>query len=163
MKYFGNIVAPPTPTPTPKPTATPTTQPTATPTPNQRRPNSNRQQHQHPNQRLRRPQQYTTLNMTVYLDGIGNRGDNTNPTGSSLSNKTPQHTSISGGYLNVHNKQQLNCRWHRNLTYNATHGDYTGDVPISAGFPTGYYVIKVKTHTHLRKQIEQIQQYCRRK
>ena len=60
-KDFGNIVAPPTPTPTIKPTAaptaTPTPKPTATPTPG-----------------------VTTLNMTVSLDGIGNRGDNTNPT-----------------------------------------------------------------------------------
>ena len=131
---FGNIVAPPTPTPTPKPTATPTPNPTATPTPG-----------------------VTRMNMTISLDGIGNRGDNTNPTGSSLSNKTPIHTTIGADIYVYTTSNTLIASGTGMVTYDATAGDYTGDIPISQGFPTGYYVIKVKTHTHLRRQIDQIQ------
>lgn len=131
---FGNIVAPPTPTPTLNPTATPTPKPTATPTPG-----------------------VTRMNMTVSLDGIGNRGDNTNPTGSSLSNKTPLHTTIGADIYVYTTSNSLIASGTGTLTYSATAGNYTGDVPISQGFPTGFYVVKVKTHTHLRRQIDQIQ------
>jgi Mg-chelatase subunit ChlD len=131
---FGNIVAPPTPTPTQTPTPTPTPKPTATPTPSK-----------------------TSLNMTVYLDGIGSRGDNTNPTASSLSNKTPQHQSLNAELSIFTTSNNLIASGTGTLTYNTTVGAYTGDVPVQTGFPTGQYIIKVRTNTHLRKQIEQIQ------
>lgn len=127
-KDFGNTVAPPTPTPTVTPI------PTATPTPSN-----------------------TTLNMTVYLDGIGNRGDNTNPTASSLSNKNPQHKTINADISIFTTNNSLIASGTASLTYNQTVGAYSGDVPISTGFPTGYYIMKVRTNTHLTKQIEQIQ------
>ena len=95
--------------------------------------------------------------MTVSLDGIGSRGDNTNPTASSLSNKTPQHTTIGADISIYTTSNNLIASGTGTLTYNTTGGDYTGDVPVSEGFPTGFYVVKVKTHTHLRRQIEQIQ------
>jgi Mg-chelatase subunit ChlD len=131
-KDFGNVVAPPTPTPTQTPT--PTSTPTPTPTPS-----------------------ITTMNMTVYLDGIGNRGDNTNPTASSLSNKNPVHTTIGADIQIYTLNNQLIAGGTGSLTYSQTVGAYTGNVPISAGFPSGQYIIKVKTNAHLRKQIEQIQ------
>ncbi|HVA96989.1 MAG TPA: VWA domain-containing protein [Candidatus Acidoferrales bacterium] len=137
-KDFGNVIAPPTPTPTPtpKPTSTPTPKPTQTPTPTPA---------------------ITTMSMTVYLDGIGNRGDNTNPTESSLSNKNPKHTTIGADIQIFTLSNQQIAGGTGTLTYNQTNGDYTGNVPISAGFPTGQYIIKVKTNTHLRRQIQQIQ------
>jgi len=143
---FGNIVAPPTPTPTPHPTATPTPKPTATPIPTAT-----------PKPTATPTPGITRLNMTVSLDGIGNRGDNTNPTGNSLSNKNPQHHTINADISIFTTTNSLIASGTGMLTYNTTAGDYTGDVPISAGFPTGFYVIKVKTHTHLRRQIGQIQ------
>jgi len=135
---FGNIVAPPTPTPTPEPTATPTPtptpQPTATPTPS-----------------------ITTMNMTVFLDGIGDRGDNTNPTASSLSNKEPVHQTIDASITAYTTSNYLIASGTGTLTYNSSVGAYTGDIPISEGFPSGQYLIKVQTPYHLRKQITGVQ------
>jgi Mg-chelatase subunit ChlD len=150
---FGNIVAPPTPTPTPKPTATPTPKPTSTPTPTLTptptpKPTAVPTQTTVPN---------AAINMTVYLDGIGSRGDNTNPTASSLSNKNPQHQTI-GAQTQIYTlNNNLIASGTGTLIYNATLGAFTGDVPISAGFPSGQYLVKVKTDYHLRKQVDGIQ------
>jgi Mg-chelatase subunit ChlD len=155
---FGNIVAPPTPTPTPKPTATPTPKPTATPTPKPTAtPTPIPTATPTPIPTATPIPSKTKLNLTVYLDGIGNRGDNTNPNAYSLSNKNPQHTSISADIYMYTTSNNLIASGIGTLTYNATNGNYTGDVPISLGFPSGFYVIKIKTNTHLRRQIEQVQ------
>lgn len=98
-----------------------------------------------------------TMNMTVFLDGIGNRGDNANPTASSLSNKNPQQPAINADISVFTLSNQLIAKGPGVLTYNATLGAYTGDLPISSGFPTGQYTIKVKTSTHLSKQVTGIQ------
>jgi len=132
-KDFGNIFAPaPTPTNTPTPTPTPTLTPTPTPG-------------------------KTMMNMTVYLDDIGSRGDNRNPTESSFSNKNPQHPTIDVDISIFTLGNQLIASGPGTVMYNSAAGDYTGNVPISLGFPSGQYVIKVKADTHLRKQIEGIQ------
>jgi len=139
-KDFGNIVAPPTPTPTQTPTPTLAPRPTATPTPT-------------PTPQLSK----TTLNMTVYLDDIGNRGDNTDPTDNSFSNKNPKHTSIGAEIEVFTTSNNLIASGTGTLTYNSSEGAYTGDVPVGQGFPSGQYVMKVRTNNHLRKQIQQIQ------
>lgn len=138
---FGNIIAPPTPTltptptPTPTPTATPTPEPTPTPT----------------------TAPLTRMEMTVYLDGIGNRGDNTNPTASSDSNKNPVHQTIGAQTEIYTTTNTLIAGGTGTLTYNASLGAFTGDVPISAGFPSGQYIVKIKTDYHLRKQVDGVQ------
>ncbi|HSX08834.1 MAG TPA: VWA domain-containing protein [Candidatus Saccharimonadales bacterium] len=171
-KVFGNIIAPPTPTPTPRPTATPTPRPTATPIPTTTpkptatptpkptavpttKPTATPVPTAKPTATPTPGK--TTMNMTVSLDGIGNRGDNTNPTGNTLSNKQPQHRSIGADILVYTTSNNLIASGTGTIAYNETDGNYSGNVPISAGFPSGYYVIKVKTHTHLRRQIEQVQ------
>lgn len=131
-KDFGNSVAPPTLVPTAIPTLVPTAMPT--PTPSQ-----------------------TTLNVTVSLDGIGNRGDNTNPSANTLSNKTPKHTTIDADIAIYSTTNTLVASATGTLTYSATAGSYTGAVPVGTGFQTGQYLIKVRTNAHLRKQIGQIQ------
>jgi Mg-chelatase subunit ChlD len=99
----------------------------------------------------------THLNMTVYLDGIGNRGDNTNPTASSDSNKNPQHQTI-GADISVYTTSNSEIAGGTGtLTYSQSIGAYTGDVPIAAGFPSGQYLIKVKTNSHLRKEVSGVQ------
>ena len=137
-KIFGDIKAPPTPTPTatPQPTATPT--PTSTPTPT-------------PTPGL------TRMALTVQLDGIGNRGDNTNPTDGSLSNKNPQHPTIGADIQVFTLDNQLIASGTGTITYNTTTGNYIGDVPIQRGFPGGQYTIKVKADTYLRKLVSGIQ------
>ena len=98
-----------------------------------------------------------TMNMTVYLDGIGDRGDNTNPTASSLSNKNPVHQSVTAGITIYTTNNTLIASGTGALTYNSTAGAYTGDVPIQRGFPSGQYLIKVKTPYHLQKQVAGVQ------
>lgn len=99
----------------------------------------------------------TSMNMTIYLDDIGSRGDNTNPTDSSYSNKNPQDTTLYADIWVYTTDNNLIASGTGTFTYNTTKGAYTGDIPISAGFPTGEYLIAVKTNSHLRKMIDQIQ------
>lgn len=150
---FGNIVAPPTPTPTPRPTATPTPKPTSTPTPTPM-PTATPTSEPTPTP-TNTP--LTRMEMTVYLDGIGNRGDNTNPTASSDSNKTPVHKTIGAQTQIYTTNNMLIAGGTGTLTYNASLGAFTGDVPISAGFPSGQYIVKIKTDYHLRKQVDGVQ------
>ena len=95
--------------------------------------------------------------MTVYLDGIGDSGDNTNPTAYSDSNKYPVHTTINANVWMYTTGNNLIASGPGTLTYDSTNGDYTGDVPIAQGFPSGQYVIYVKTDYHLRKQVQGVQ------
>lgn len=122
----------PTATPTPKPTFTPS--PTLTPTP-----------------------ALTEISLTVLLDGIGNRGDNANPTASSLSNKDPKHKTRTADIQVFSSQNKLVAQGDGTLTYNSTDGDYTGSVFAGSYLPSGVYTVKVKTDTHLRKLVSGIQ------
>lgn len=103
------------------------------------------------------PEQNTVIDVTVFLDGIGNRGDNTNPNDFSLSNKNPRHPTI-GADIQVFNlNNQLVASGTGTITYNAPTGNYLGDIPIQSGFPTGQYTMKVKADTYLRRQVNGIQ------
>ncbi len=99
----------------------------------------------------------TEMYMTVYLDDIGNRGDNANPSANSLSNKNPKHSSIIAETQIFTAQNQLIASGPGTLTYNPSLGAYTGNVPISAGFPSGNYLIDIKTPSHLSKQVGGIQ------
>lgn len=99
----------------------------------------------------------TSINMTVFLDGIGNRGDNTNPTNSSLSNKNPKHPTIGADIQIYTLNNQLIAGGTGTVTYNTTTGNYFGNIPIQDGFPTGQYTMKVKADRHLRRLVEGVQ------
>ncbi len=163
---FGNIIAPPTPTPTlmptatptPKPTATPTPKPTSTPTPNPTTtPTPKPTTTPTPKPTAIPTPGKTLMAMTVLQDGIGSRGDNTNPTENSLSNKKPVHTTIGAETLIYTLNNSLIASGTGTLTYDSASGSYKGNVPISAGFPSGQYIVKVKSTYHLRKQVDGVQ------
>ena len=99
----------------------------------------------------------TSINMTVFLDGIGNRGDNSNPTNSSLSNKNPKHPTIGADIQVFTLSNQLIASGTGTVTYNTTTGNYIGDIPIQNGFPTGQYTMKVKADKHLRRLVDGVQ------
>lgn len=103
------------------------------------------------------PENTTTIDVTVFLDGIGNRGDNTNPNDFSLSNKNPKHPTIGADIQVFTLSNQLIASGTGTITYNSASGTYLGDIPIQSGFPSGQYIMKVKADTYLRRQVNGIQ------
>lgn len=103
------------------------------------------------------PENTTTIDVTVFLDGIGNRGDNTNPNDFTLSNKDPKHPTIGADIQVFTLNNQLIASGTGTITYNPSTGNYLGDIPIQSGFPSGQYTMKVKADTYLRRQVNGVQ------
>ncbi|MGI8420127.1 MAG: VWA domain-containing protein [Candidatus Levyibacteriota bacterium] len=99
----------------------------------------------------------TTMNITVSLDGIGNRGDNTNPNDSSLSNKNPQRKSLNASIQIYDLSNELVAKGEGTITYNSAKGTYQGPLTIQSGFPSGQYIIKITADNHLRKRVDGVQ------
>jgi hypothetical protein len=91
------------------------------------------------------------MNLTLFLHGIGESGDSTNPTGTSLSNKNPIRTQRN---VNVYVINSSNIEIANKLgqvIYNPGNGNFTGTVDLGTSIPTGNYTIKVKSNNYLRK------------
>ncbi len=116
------------PTATPTPTKIPT--PTATPIPNA-----------------------TVFNVTVFMHGIGNSGDNANPTANSLSNKNPLHTTRSVQVELIDSQNTLVVTKTGSLTYVPTEGNFKGAVNMGTNVSSGNYIIKVKSPQYLKRRI----------
>lgn len=99
----------------------------------------------------------TSIVLTIYEHGIGASGDNTNPSNASLSNKNPAHKQIAANVEIFTTNNQLIGAGSGTVTYNANKGAYTGNLPIQKGFPTGEYILSLKTNGHLRKQVTGVQ------
>jgi hypothetical protein len=126
------------PTSTPQPTATPfptsTPNPTATAFPT--------------NTPMPTP---SKLNFTIYLHGIGESGDSTNPTGTSLSNKNPNRRQRTL-YVTVVNSSNVETTTKQGfVNYDSSNGNFTGSVDMGTNIPSGAYTIKVKSNSYLRK------------
>lgn len=124
----------PTRTPTPLPTNTPTPLPTATPTPTPT-PLPNK------------------LGLTIFLHGIGNSGDNANPTSSTLSNKNPVRTTRQVSVLVYDAGNTLIKNVITPITYSTTNGNFTGLADLGNNLASGQYIVKVKTDEHLRRAL----------
>ncbi len=127
----------PTITMTPTPTKTPTPSPTASPTP------------------TANPTPATTfLNLTVFHHGIGNSGDNSNPTQFSMSNKNPINKIIDADLELFNTDNQLVGSGRGPVKYASESGNYLGTLGIYPNnFPSGKYYLKVKTNKHLKRQV----------
>lgn len=99
----------------------------------------------------------TTFSYTIFLHGIGNSGDSTNPTGTSLSNKNPLHTQreLDIFVYNALGQQVANVTG--SMTYDSVHGDFTGNTDLGTALPAGNYTVKVQSPSYLRKLIPGIQ------
>lgn len=117
--------------PTPTPTSIPT--PTPTPIPDE-----------------------TTLQFTIFFHGIGNSGDNANPSNSSLSNKNPIHTvrDISVEVFNKTNQKVMEKTG--TVIFNSGSGNFRGTVNLGANFGTDFYTVKVSSPQYLIKQVPSI-------
>jgi uncharacterized protein YegL len=91
------------------------------------------------------------LNLTVFLHGIGESGDSTNPSATSFSNKTPvrQQRSVTAYVINSSNVEVANKQ--TTVTYNPSNGNYSGIVDLGTSIPSGNYSVKVKGDIYLRK------------
>jgi hypothetical protein len=122
----------PTNTPIPTPTKSPTPTPTNTPIP------------------TNTPTPQTSLDLTFYLHGVGNSGDNVNAA-SSLSNKSPQTPTraITLALLNPSTSQTV-LQTTGNVSYKQTDGTFQGTVTVT-NLPSGTYKLKVSTDKYLQK------------
>lgn len=125
------VGAAPTATPTPTPTKIPT--PTATPVP-----------------------KATTFSLNVFLHGIGNSGDNANPTAHSLSNKNPIRKSRAVQVEIYNNSDTLILSRSGTLAYDSTSGSYKGTVDMGTTLSSGSYIVRVKSPYYLKRRISGI-------
>lgn len=95
-----------------------------------------------------------TANLKVFLHGIGNGGDNVNPT--SQGNASPQHTTRTVDVQIFNAANQLVTANQTTVNYDSGLGGFTGQVNLGA-IETGPYTVKIKTNPFLRRQVEGIQ------
>ncbi len=98
----------------------------------------------------------TTLSLTVLLDGIGSRGDNSNPDVNSLSNKNPLHPTKTTDVLIYDTNNQVAASGTGTITYNKTAGNFTGTIDVGR-LGSGKYTVKVRTERYLRRLVAGIQ------
>jgi N-acetylglucosamine-6-sulfatase len=89
----------------------------------------------------------TVLSLTVFLHGIGNSGDSTNPSNSSLSNKDPNNPQreITVEVLDADNQNIAISDG--NIIYNATEGNFTGSISLPP--LSGSHTVTVKSNGYL--------------
>jgi len=95
----------------------------------------------------------TYLSLTVFLHGIGDSGDNANPSASSLSNKSPLRLQRNVTAYVYNDQNQLAATQPGTISYDATNGDFKGNIALSNSLQDGYYTILIKEDSHLRKSI----------
>jgi hypothetical protein len=95
----------------------------------------------------------TKLAFSVSLHGIGNSGDNANPTLSNLSNKQPQFPSRNVIITIYNDTNQLALTKPGIITYNDASGTFNGTIDMGTTLTEGDYTVRIKEATHLRRLI----------
>jgi Mg-chelatase subunit ChlD len=98
-----------------------------------------------------------TLSLNVLLHGIGNSGDNANPTANSLSNKNPLTKERKAVVSLFDVSNNLVATAEGQIVYSSASGSFKGDVTTSKPVPPGKYSIKVRTDYHLTRLVPGIQ------
>lgn len=139
--------------PTDSPTATPVIEPTSPISPQGPTPTSTIL----PTPTPTLAQNATALSLNAFLHGVGNSGDNANPTTNTLSNKSPQHTvrQVTVSIFNA--SDQLLATKNGLLIYNNIAGAFNGTIDLGSDFTPGSYIVKIKSDGYLRKQLPGIQ------
>ncbi len=95
------------------------------------------------------------LNLTVFLHGIGQSGDNRNPS-STLSNKNPQRPERNTFVEIYDSLNRLTASKEAVIKYASESGNFQGVVELG-NIANGGYTVKVKTEQHLRYLVPGIQ------
>ena len=99
----------------------------------------------------------TRFTITAFMHGLGNSGDNPNPTAHSLSNKNPLHKARSIVVELFDATDKLVATKSSTVTYAASQGNFTGTVDMGTLINTGTYIIKIKSPQYLKKRAPGIQ------
>lgn len=99
----------------------------------------------------------TTLSFTLLLHGIGEAGDNPNPTGNTLSNKNPKHQQRNIDVSVYDVNEQLVTTKTGTIIYDVDAGNFKGSVSLGNNFASGPYSVKIKSDRYLRRLIPSIQ------
>lgn len=95
----------------------------------------------------------TLLSFNVMIHGIGNSGDNVNPTASDLSNKNPLHPEREVMVWVYNDQNQLAASRSGVITYASASGSFIGSIDIGDSLPLGDYTVRIKEPTHLRRLV----------
>ncbi len=100
----------------------------------------------------------TALNFTLLLHGVGSAGDNPNPSGNSLSNKTPLHPqrNLTIQVFDTNNQSVVSTA--APVTYDSSTGTFVGAVGLPSNVKSGNYSVKIQTNGYLRRLVPGIQQ-----
>ena len=100
----------------------------------------------------------TTFTYSVFLHGIGNSGDNTNPNEFDFSNKSPHHPAKSVEISFYDSDNQLTTSVTGVMQYASASGNFLGSVEAPTElFQNGNYIVKVTSDRYLRKRLEDLQ------
>lgn len=103
------------------------------------------------------PSGTTTISFDLLLHGVGNAGDNPNPTGNSLSNKTPLHPQRKLDVLIYNSSNQIVSSASGAINYDDQSGAFRGAIAFTQAIREDNYILKVRTPSYLRKQVPGIQ------
>lgn len=92
----------------------------------------------------------TRINVTLCPHGLGNCGDNANPSGGG--NTTPQHLTRNVTITILNNQNQPADTGQGTVTYDPTKQTFTGTIAIS-NILSGQYLVSVKMDGYLPKQL----------
>ncbi|HSW48492.1 MAG TPA: hypothetical protein VLG67_05430 [Candidatus Saccharimonadales bacterium] len=95
----------------------------------------------------------STATFTILLHGVGAGGDNPNPGGNSLSNKSPLHPQRDLQVLLFDTSNKLVASISGAINFDAGSGAFKGSVDLGSNIKKGNYSVKVKTDRYLRKLI----------
>jgi hypothetical protein len=98
----------------------------------------------------------TSVQLTVFLHGIGESGDSTNPTSSNFSNKNPLHKNRSV-MVEIYNSLNILTASSSGTIGFTANGNFNGQLNFENALPAGNYLVKVKTPMYLKKALPNIQ------
>ncbi len=94
----------------------------------------------------------------MYLHGIGNSGDNTNPDDFDLSNKSPKHPQKPVKLLFYDGNNQLAISLPGTMQYVVSGGKFTGSVEAPQNtLIQGNYIVKIASDRYLTKRLATLQ------
>lgn len=92
------------------------------------------------------------LDMTIFLDGIGNAGDTQNPNESEFSNKTPDHPKREIKVEVLNDSSTVIARTTGSMIYSNA-GHFVAEASLTTEIPPGMYSIRLLTPGFLKKKL----------